>query len=396
MEKKKRVAVLGATGSIGKSTLDVIRSGKDDFEPVLFSCHRDTAGLFALATEYPAAAVVQSGFEPGDLDAGSGASLSKAKSYFGRRGLLRAIAECGADIVVNGIAGAAGLEPSLAALEAGADLALANKETIVMAASLVAGLAKRKKARIIPVDSEHSAVFSLLEAHGRERTAEILLTASGGPFRKKSREELERITPAEALNHPVWNMGPKITVDSATLANKGLEVIEAAGLFGMSAEQIKVVVHPQGMVHSMIRLKDGAVYAQLSRPDMRHPIHSALYYPEVLPCPFGHLDFDSLSLEFEKPDYERFPMLPLAYEAARKGGLYPAVYNAANEAAVAAFIENRIGFPDIPRVVESVLNSNWDSTTACTGRDSEEILRAVLETNRLARERAENFILGEK
>jgi 1-deoxy-D-xylulose-5-phosphate reductoisomerase len=363
----------------------VIRSGNGDFEPVLFSCHRDAEGLLALAKEYPEAALALSG--------GGGADFAHKKAYFGREGLLRAIAECGAGIVVNGIAGAAGLEPSLAVLEAGADLALANKETIVMAASLVSDLAKRKNARIIPVDSEHAAVWSLLEAHGKEQAAEILLTASGGPFRKRSRQELERITPKEASNHPTWKMGPKITIDSATLANKGLEVIEAAGLFGIGAEQIKVVVHPQSIVHSMVRLKDGAVYAQLSRPDMRHPIHNALYYPEVLPCLFGHLDFDSLSLEFEKPDYERFPMLPLAYEALGRGGLYPAIYNGANEAAVSAFAECKIGFLDIARIVDSVLQSDWDFAESGIGINSDEILRAILETDRRAREKAEKIIV---
>jgi 1-deoxy-D-xylulose-5-phosphate reductoisomerase len=390
MIRKKRVAVLGATGSIGKSTVDVLRSGKNDFEPVLFSCHRNTAGLLALAKEYPGAALVVSGAEDG---VPGFAEFARSKTYFGREGLLRSIAECGAGIVVNGIAGAAGLEPSLAVLETGADLALANKETIVMAGELVFGLARRNKARIIPVDSEHSAVFSLLEAYGRDRIAEILLTASGGPFRKKSREELERITPEEALNHPTWNMGPKITIDSATLANKGLEVIEAAELFGMSAEQIKVVVHPQSIVHSMIRLRDGAVYAQLSRPDIRLPIRNALYYPEITPCSFGFLDFDSLTLEFEKPDYGRFPMLPLAYETSARGGMYPAIYNAANEAAVSAFTESRAGFSDIPRVVSSVLRSDWNFGAALSGADSAETLRAILETDRLAREKAEEFIL---
>jgi 1-deoxy-D-xylulose-5-phosphate reductoisomerase len=390
MKKKKRVAVLGATGSIGKSTLDVLRSGSDDFEPVLFSSHRDTAGLLSLSKEYPASALALSGADSG------GADFSRVKAYFGREGLLRSIAECRADVVVNGIAGAAGLEPSLAALEAGADLALANKETIVMAGELAFGLAKRKNARIIPVDSEHSAVFSLIEAHGRDRTAEILLTASGGPFRGRPGEDLERISPEEALNHPTWNMGPKITIDSATLANKGLEVIEAAGLFGMNVEQIRVVVHPQSVVHSMIRLKDGAVYAQLSRPDMRLPIHNALYYPDVTPCPFGFLDFDSLTLTFEKPDPERFPMLALAYEAARRGGLWPTVYNAANEAAVSAFTGKRIGFSCIPRVVSSVLRGGWDPGAAPSNADGAETLRVILEADRLAREKAENFILEMK
>jgi 1-deoxy-D-xylulose-5-phosphate reductoisomerase len=386
MRRKKRVAVLGATGSIGKSTLDVLRTCKNDFEPILFSGYRDVPGLLALAKEYPAAALAFSGDNYGGV-------FDRAGTYFGREGLLRAIAECGADIVVNGIAGAAGLEPSFAALEAGADLALANKETIVMAGKLVFGLAKRKKAQIIPVDSEHSAVFSLLEAHGRDRTAEILLTASGGPFRKKPLEELKHITPEDALNHPTWNMGPKITIDSATLANKGLEVIEAAEFFDMSVEQIRVVVHPQSIVHSMIRLKDGAIYAQLSRPDIRLPIHNALYYPDIVPCSVDPLDFDCLTLKFEKPDYERFPMLMLAYEASRGGGLYPAVYNAANEVAVLAFVENRVGFSDIPRIVSYVLRSDWNFGAAFSGTDDAETLRAILETDRLAREKAEKFIL---
>jgi 1-deoxy-D-xylulose-5-phosphate reductoisomerase len=387
MRRKKRVAILGATGSIGKSTLDVLRAGKNDFEPVLFSGYRDTSGLLALAKEYPAAALALSGDDSGS------AEFDRVGTYFGREGLLRSIAECGADIVINGIAGAAGLEPSLAVLEAGADLALANKETIVMAGELVFSLAKRKKARIIPIDSEHSAIFSLLEAHGKDQAAGILLTASGGPFRKKSLKELKHITPEDALNHPTWNMGPKITIDSATLANKGLEVIEATELFDINAEQIKVVVHPQSIVHSMVKLKNGAVYAQLSRPDIRLPIHNALYYPDIMPCSFGALDFDCLTLEFEKPDYERFPMLSLAYEASCKGSVYPAVYNAANEAAVSAFAENKAGFSDIPRIVSFVLHSGWDSGVFFAGADSAETLRAILETDRLAREKAEKFIL---
>jgi 1-deoxy-D-xylulose-5-phosphate reductoisomerase len=368
----------------------VLRSGKNDFEPVLFSCHRNTAGLLALAKEYPGAALAVSGAD----GRGPGfAEFARSKTYFGREGLLCSIAECGADVVVNGIAGAAGLEPSLSVLEAGADLALANKETVVMAGELVFSVARRNKVRIIPVDSEHSAVFSLMEAHGRDRIAEILLTASGGPFRKKTQEELDRISPQEALNHPTWNMGPKITIDSATLANKGLEVIEAAELFGLDTGQIKVVVHPQSIVHSMARLKDGAVYAQLSRPDIRLPIHNALYYPATTPCSFGFLDFDSLTLEFEKPDHGRFPMLPLAYETSARGGMYPAVYNAANEVAVAAFTENRAGFSDIPRIVSSVLHSGWNFDAPFPGTDSAETLRAILETDRLAREKAENYIL---
>jgi 1-deoxy-D-xylulose-5-phosphate reductoisomerase len=374
---KKRIALLGATGSIGKSSLDVLRKGKDDFEVVLLSSHTDGPGLLALGEEFPGAILALSGY-PSSADAPGWEGIS----YYGSRGLLKAIASAGAETVINGIAGAAGLEPSLAALAAGADLALANKETLVMAAPLVLSLAEEKKARILPVDSEHSAIFNLMEAHGKEQIAEILLTASGGPFRKYSREQLAAVGPAEALKHPTWSMGPKITVDSASLANKGLEVIEAAGLFRVPAEKITVVVHPQSIVHSMVRLRDGAVYAQLSRPDMRLPIHDALYSPRRLPCPFGVLDFDALTLEFEKPDPERFPMLPLAYEAARLGGVYPAVYNAANEAAAAAFLSNTAGFLDIPRIVEYVLQGDWTSSYPAP------TLESILGADAEARERA--------
>ncbi|MDR3115375.1 MAG: 1-deoxy-D-xylulose-5-phosphate reductoisomerase, partial [Treponema sp.] len=239
-------------------------------------------------------------------------------------------------------------------------------------------------------DSEHHAVSSLLEAHGRENAAEIILTASGGPFRKRKREDFARITVEEALAHPTWNMGPKITLDSATLANKGLEVIEAAGLFNMPPEKITVVIHPQSIVHSMARLKDGAVYAQLSRPDMRLPIHNALYYPDCTPCSWGHLDFSGgLTLDFEPPDFEAFPMLSLAYEAAKRGRLYPAAYNAANEAAAAAFLTKKIGFLDIFRVVGYVLERDWN---AAGNLESPEALQIILEADEKARKTANMFI----
>ncbi|MDR1325879.1 MAG: 1-deoxy-D-xylulose-5-phosphate reductoisomerase [Treponema sp.] len=351
---RKKVALLGATGSIGKSTLDVLRRGKDVFEAVLFSSHTDSAGLEALGAEFPDAALALSGVERG----------ASCVDYVGSEGLLRAISGCGADIVVNGIAGAAGLAPSIAALESGMDLGLANKETIVMAGPLVRELAKAKKARILPVDSEHSAIFKLLEAHGRENLATILLTASGGPFRTYTLEQLTSVRAQDALKHPTWNMGAKITIDSASMANKGLEVIEAARLFDIPvtaiADVIQVIVHPQSIVHSMISLKDGSIYAQISRPDMRFPIQSALYYPEDAPSGFEGLDFKQLTLGFEKPDEEKFPMLPLAYQALSAGDLYPVVYNAANEVAVAAFLVEQIRFPDIARVVAMALEQNWD------------------------------------
>ena len=382
---KKKVAVLGATGSIGKSALEVIARGRGDFEVVLLTAHRRADRLAELGRLYPKAAAVHSGAEGG------------------RESLLAAIAACGADITLNGISGAAGLEPSMAAIEAGSSLALANKETLVMAGPLVLRRAREKNVKIIPVDSEHSAVFHLVEAHcaphggthcgARDAFDEIILTASGGPFRNYSLQEMEKAGPEAALAHPTWSMGAKITVDSASMANKGLEVIEAARLFNCSIDKIKVVIHPQSVVHSMIRMKDGAVYAQLSRPDMRLPIHKALYWPESAPSQedgpsdFGRLSFDSLTLEFHQPDTEKFPMLALAYEAVKKGGLYPCAYNAANEAAAAAFLAGRIGFLAIGRVTRYVLDRDWD-------REPDDIA-SVMEADRQARAIAENEALKE-
>ena len=372
---KKKVAVLGATGSIGKSTLDVLRNRKELFEPVLFSAHSDSEELLKLKEEFPGALTAKTQEElpsPPGID------------FQGKQGLLNAIAAAGADITVNGISGAAGLLPSRAVLNAGSDLALANKETAVMAGRLIFALAAEKNVRILPVDSEHTALLKLLEAHGRDNTREIILTASGGPFRNYSMEMLNRVSAREALAHPTWNMGPKITVDSATLANKGLEVIEAAVYFGFPPEKIKVVVHPQSILHSMIRLNDGAVYAQMSKPDMRLVIHDALTWPETVYSPFGVLDFDSLSLDFEKPDFERFPMLALAYDALRGGPSLPAVYNAANEIAVEAFFREKIGFLEIPRIVEYVLSESRSQES--------ETIETVLEQDKKARELAEKFI----
>ena len=373
----KKVAVLGATGSIGKSTLDILRNSKDRYRPVLFSAHKNHEELISLKKEFPGALAAFSG---------DNSALPPEIDFFGKQGLLDAIAAAGPDITVNGIAGAAGLEPSAAVLNAGSDLALANKETIVMAGNIIMDLARKKKRNIIPVDSEHFAVFKLLQAHGNDNAGEIILTASGGPFRNYSMEQLKAVTVADALAHPTWKMGPKITVDSATMANKGLEVIEAAKLFGFPPERIKVAIHPQSIVHSMIRLKDGAVYAQLSNPDMKLPIFGALCWPATENSGYGRLDFESLSLNFEKPDMEKFPMLGLAYRALQHGKHLPPVYNAANETAVEAFFKNRISFLEIPGVVEYVLDQGFLNAGEC------ETIETALELDREARKKAEIYI----
>ena len=372
---KKRVAVLGATGSIGKNVLDVLRNGRDRFEPVLFTANRNGDELSELKKEFPGVitALAHNVTAP-DID------------YQGKDGLLKAIADAAPDITVNGISGAAGLEPSAAVINAGSDLALANKETVVMAGRIIFDMAAKKNVRVIPVDSEHTAILKLLEAHGRDNAREIIITASGGPFRKCSMEELAAVTPEAALAHPTWSMGPKITVDSATLANKGLEVIEAAGYFGFPADRIKVVIHPQSVVHSMIRLNDGAVYAQMSKPDMRLVIHNALYWPDTEFSPFGVLDFDSLSLNFEKCDFERFPMLALAYKALIGGPALTTAYNAANEAAVEAFFEGRAGFLEIPRIVGYVLDKDFPKEP--------ETINEVLTLDKYARKLAKERITG--
>jgi 1-deoxy-D-xylulose-5-phosphate reductoisomerase len=374
---KKKVAVLGATGSIGKSTMDVLRDLKDCFQPVLLTAHSDAKGLLELKKEFPAALTALA-----DHRAAEGTQFD----FSGRDGLLRAIAEAKANIVVNGISGAAGLEPSVAAINAGSDLALANKETIVMAGRIISALAKEKKVRVNTVDSEHSAISKLIEAHGKDNISEIILTASGGPFRKYSQEKLSRVTLKEALTHPTWNMGPKITVDSATLANKGLEVIEAAGLFGFPSEKIKVAIHPQSVVHSMVRLKDGAVYAQMTEPDMRLPIHQALTWPKTVYSPFGVLDLISLSLTFKKPDLKKFPMLDLAYRSLSGGEFLSIAYNAANETVVEAFLKEKISFLEIPRIVKYVLDESVNSG------ESLESVEAILKADREARKMAEDFI----
>lgn len=373
---KRKLALLGATGSIGTNTLDVINAYGDYFDVVLLSAHRDIDKLVEISKSFPSALLAVTDEKLRNKDT--------RVHYWGPSGLLDAIRDCSADMVVNGIAGAAGLLPSITALESGADLALANKETIVMAGLLVFSIAKKNHRRIIPVDSEHSAVFQLLEAHGPDAVEEIILTASGGPFRQYSREQLQRVTLRDALAHPTWTMGGKITIDSASLANKGLEVIEAIRLFSLRPEQVSVLVHPQSFVHSLIRLKEGSLYAQLSKPDMRIPIHNALFWPEIKPNQFGRLSLENQNLSFEKPKIDLFPLLSLAYKVAELGTGYPVTFNAANEEAVAAFMSDTISFMDISRIVETVLQSDW----SCDDRE----LQSILEIDTKARNVAQRII----
>ena len=331
----KRVIVLGATGSIGSSTLRLIKDHPQDLALVGATAHSNFDKLKEIATLFN----IKNGIFSTKTDEDA---LSK-------------VLDIDCDIVVNGISGSPGLKASIMVLEKGRDLALANKETIVMAGNLIKKLAAAKNLKILPVDSEHSAIFTLIEKIGGENVSEIILTASGGPFKNLPKEQLENVTVARALNHPTWKMGPKITIDSASLANKGLEVIEAKWLFDVPEEKIKVVIHPQSLVHSFVRTHDGILYGQISKPDMRQPIFAALTHPNCLDSGLPILDlWETGSLEFSKPRFEDFPMLSLAYDAAKYESTSIA-YNAANEVAVAAFLNEEISFTDIPRICGKVL-----------------------------------------
>lgn len=334
----KKVLVLGCTGSIGTSALDIIKNMPHDFCACGLVAHTSREKTASLAKEYNC---------PYALTSEDNECIEK---------FLR---QTQADIALNGIAGSAGLLPSKAVLEAGVDLALANKETVVMAWHLIEELAKKTSAKIIPVDSEHSALFQLVNKIGKENIEEAIITASGGPFRECTKEQLASVTANDALKHPTWSMGKKITIDSATLANKGLEVIEACRLFGLAAKKVKVVVHPQSVVHSLVRTKDGMLYAQLSDPDMRHPIFSALAFPATSENYLQPFDLCGKTLAFYTPRTEDFPLLAYAYEAVERGGSCTIAYNAADEVAALAFLDGRIQFTDIAKIVRRVLDEDW-------------------------------------
>ncbi len=350
----RSITVLGVTGSIGASTLDLIEREPDAYRVEALTANRDAEGL-ARAARRTRARLAVIGEESGYAalkDALSGSGIEVAAG----QGAIRDAARSGAHWTMAAIVGSAGLAPVLAALEGGRTLALANKEALVCAGDIVNAATKRSGARMLPVDSEHNAVFQCFDHEAPERVHKVVLTASGGPFRSMTRDEMRHVTPEQAVKHPTWSMGAKISVDSATLMNKGLELIEAHHLFPLRPEQLEVIVHPQSVVHSLVEYVDGSVLAQMGTPDMRIPIAYALAWPSRMATPAARLNLAQIGrLDFQPPDEERFPALRLAREALAAGGARPAVLNAANEAAVAAFLGGRIGFLDISAIVEQVL-----------------------------------------
>jgi 1-deoxy-D-xylulose-5-phosphate reductoisomerase len=385
----KRISLLGSTGSIGVSTLDVIGAHPDRFEVSALAAGRNVALLAEQIERFrPRLAAVIDESHAGELRGRLGRA-SSTTVLSGAEGYREAAAIAGADMVVSAMVGAAGLLPTLEAIAAGKDIALANKETLVMAGHLVLRRAAEQGVKILPVDSEHSAIFQCLQGGRGEEVRRIILTASGGPFLNATLQELSRVTPARALCHPNWAMGKKITIDSATMMNKGLEVIEAGWLFGLPAERIDVVIHPQSIVHSLVEYVDGSVIAQMGIPDMRLPIAYALSYPERLARHDKPLDLGQVgSLTFQPPDRGRFPALGLAYKAIRAGGTAPAVLNGANEVAVMAFIEEKLPFNGIVPLVETVLSRHAVEADPGIG--------AILAADGWARREAQMLIEGMK
>lgn len=357
----KRISILGSTGSIGTQTLDVISYYPEDFVVTALAGGRNIELLAEQTKRFRpqlvSAATKELADELRELLRGSGEQTPRI--VYGPEGLTEAAAGTDADVVVTAIVGSQGLQPTLAALEAGKHIALANKETLVSAGHLVTELAQRKGLSLLPVDSEHSAIFQCLNGERHERIRRITLTASGGSFRDKTRGELAGVSVEQALKHPNWSMGAKVTIDSATMANKGLEVMEARWLFGLTYDQIDVLIHPESIVHSFVEFEDSSIIAQMGLPDMRVPIQYALTYPDRLPTPVAPLNLAQLgTLHFRAMDFERFRLLRMAFEAGRAGGTTPTVFNAANEVAVERFLRGEIAFLQIEDVVERALQKH--------------------------------------
>lgn len=371
----KKIGILGSTGSIGTQTLEIVRNNPD-LQVVALAAGSSIAKMEGQIREFePAIAVMWS--EDAAKELRTRVADTKTKVLSGMEGLLQIAVMEEMEVLVTAIVGMIGIRPTIAAIEAGKTIALANKETLVTAGHIIMPLAAEKKVPILPVDSEHSAIFQSMHGENRERVAKILLTASGGPFRGKKREELTEITVEDALKHPNWSMGRKITVDSSTLVNKGLEVIEAKWLFGVEPEKIQVVVHPQSIIHSMVEYVDGGIMAQLGVPDMKLPIQYALFYPDRRPMEGKRVDFFELgSITFEKPDLNTFRGLQMAYDAIAAGGSMPTVYNAANEKAVALFLDRKIKFLTIYDIVQGAMENH----RVIANPSVEEILQAEAAT----------------
>jgi 1-deoxy-D-xylulose-5-phosphate reductoisomerase len=385
--KRKRVVILGATGSIGESALKVARDIPERMEIVGLAANSNAEKLAAAANETRAPAVCL--VDDTKIDALERALQYKPRIFSGDAGLREIACQADGDMVLVAIVGTGGLRPALAAIEAGKDLAVASKEILVMAGEIVMREARDNRVHVLPVDSEHNAIFQCLEGKcstlNVSDVRRIILTASGGPFRETPRKDFDSITPEQALKHPTWNMGPKITIDSATLFNKGLEMIEAHWLFDVEMKRVEVIIHPQSIVHSMVEFTDGSTLAQLSYSDMCFPIQYAVTWPDRVPNTLPPLDFSKLSkLEFFTPRYEDFPALNLARLAGEMGGTLPAVMNAANEISVAAFLEGRVRFPQIWHVVKEVMNRH----TAIAHPD----LDAILEADQWARNEAQGCV----
>lgn len=352
-----KIAILGSTGSIGTSTLEIINKYPERYEAVALAAGNNVDLLAGQMQKFKPALVCLADEEAAMRLRSQSAKPATAEIVSGQEGLIRVATLSEADIVVVAISGSAGLIPTISAVRAGKNIALANKESLVMAGRLLIDEAERNNCRIIPVDSEHSAIFQLLDGHNRNEVRNIILTASGGPFLDYTKEELEKVTPADALKHPRWKMGNKVTTDSASLMNKALEIIEARWLFGLPHEKIKVVIHPQSIIHSMVEFIDGSVFAHLSQPDMKGPIAYALSCPQRLHNAVAPLDLTATGmLTFSAPDVERFPAIGLAYRALKAGGLMATVMNAANEVAVSKFHEGLIKFLAIPRLTQKVMD----------------------------------------
>lgn len=353
----KKIAILGSTGSIGTQTLDVVREN-GDIEVVSLAAGSNTVLLEEQVREFHPKLVCVFNEEKAE-DLKTRLKDVDVRIVTGMDGLIEAACISEAETVVTAVVGMIGIRPTIAAIEAGKDIALANKETLVTAGHLIIPLAKEKGVKILPVDSEHSAIFQSLQGNSGNKISKILLTASGGPFRGKKRSELQNVKVEDALKHPNWSMGQKITIDSSTMVNKGLEVIEAKWLFDVSVDEIQVVVQPQSVIHSMVEYEDGSVIAQLGTPDMKLPIQYALYYPQRRYLPGTRLDFWKMShLDFEKPDMETFSGLRLAFDAGRTGGSMPTVLNAANEMAVSLFLNRKIEYLEIVQIIEDCMNAH--------------------------------------